>query len=135
MVPVLSGLRYEGAPMSALPTYSEEAAREVFESARKAGAECIRLKGGAGYAVGLAVREVVTAVVADAGAVLPVSTVQASGELAGVALSVPTRVGRSGVLEIPPLNLSEEEGRGLKRSAEVLRETIAGLRKGLTSET
>ena len=134
MVPVLSGLRYDGSPMSALPTYSEEAAREVFESARKAGAECIRLKGGAGYAVGLAVREVVTAVVADAEAVLPVSTLQGSGELAGVALSVLTRVGRSGVLELPPLNLSEEESRGLKRSAEVLRGTIAALHKGLTSE-
>ncbi|MCJ7750957.1 MAG: lactate dehydrogenase, partial [Armatimonadetes bacterium] len=60
MVPIFSGLRYDGSPMAELPGYSDQAARDAFQSTRTAGAECLRLKGGAGYAVGLAVREVVT---------------------------------------------------------------------------
>ena len=134
MVAAYSTLRYrsagpqscgQGEPLSDLPGYSDDSARQAFEATRTAGAECIRLKGGAGYAVGLAVREVVAAVLGDTGAVLPISTVQESGELRGVALSRPTRVGRSGWSEHPPIELSQQEHRALVRSAEVLRETIA----------
>ncbi len=127
MVPIFSGLRYEGEPISRLPQYSEEVVREAFEATRRAGAECLRLKGGAGYAVGLAVREVVTAVLRDAGASLPVSTLQPAGEFEGVAFSLLTCIGRTGVVRLVPTELSGDERRGLKRSAEVLRERIAGL--------
>ncbi len=125
MVASYSTLRYRGEPISMLPGYSEEIARRAFEATRTAGAEALRLKGGAGYAVGLAVREVVTAILGDTGAVLPVSTLQESGELKGVAISRPTRVGRSGWLGYEPFTLSEDEHRALVRSAELLRETIA----------
>jgi L-lactate dehydrogenase len=125
MVPVVSGLRWNGKPIADLSSCSDELIRKAVDATRTAGAECLRLKGGAGYAVGLAVREVVAAILGDSGAVLPVSTVQDSGELKGVALSVPTRIGKRGWLAHEPLNLSPEEHRGLLRSAEVLRETIA----------
>jgi len=127
MVPVLSGLRYEGRPLTALPSYSQAAVQEAFDATRTAGAQCLKLKGGAGYAVGLAVREVVTAILEDSDAVLPVSTLHDSGEFGGVALSLPTRVGRRGVRGVVDIDLSEDECRGLARSAEVLRETIARL--------
>jgi L-lactate dehydrogenase len=124
MVAAYSTLSYQGEPLSELRGYSEEIGQRAFEATRAAGAECLRLKGGAGYAVGLAVREVVAAILGDTGAVLPVSTVQESGELRGVAISRPTRVGRSGWLEHMPVELSQEEHKALVRSAEVLRETI-----------
>ncbi len=130
MVPAYSTLRYDGKPLSSLPNYSEDAAHRAFEATLTAGTECLRLKGGAGYAVGLAVREVVSAILADTGAVLPVSTLQETGELQGVALSRPTRVGRSGWLEHVALDLSSEEHRALTRSAGLLRETIALLQSG-----
>jgi L-lactate dehydrogenase len=130
MVPIVSKLRWDGKPISELPTYSDEAVRRAVEATRTAGAECIRLKGGAGYAVGLAVREVVAAVLGDTGAVLPVSTLQECGELQGIALSRPTRVGRSGWLAYEELALSQDEHRALLRSAEVLRQTIALLQAG-----
>lgn len=130
MVPIFSSLRCRGRPISEAPGYSREVARQAFEVTRTAGAECLRLKGGAGYAVGLAVKQVVMAVLGDSGAVLPVSTVQAVGEFSGVAFSRPTRVGRSGIKEILDLPLSEEEHRGLLRSAELLGETMAHLRAG-----
>ncbi len=127
MVPIFSALRYDGRPMPSLSQYSEKAVRDAFESTRTAGAECIRLKGGAGYAVGLAIREVVSSVLQDEGAVLPVSTLQPPGEFGGVAFSLPTRVARSGAQELVHTELSEEEQAGLLRSAEVLRSTIADL--------
>lgn len=133
MVPVFSQLRYDGRPIWELPGYSEEGARKAFEAARTAGAECLRLKGGAGYAVGLAIREVVAAILGDSRAVLPVSTLAESEQFHGVALSRPTRVGRSGWLEDVHTDLSEEEHRGLIRSAEILRETLASLRAGPSS--
>jgi len=130
MVPVVSQLRYDGKPISEMPDYSDGAVQEAVQATLTAGAQCLRLKGGAGYAVGAAVRDVVAAILGDSDAVLPVSTVDDSGEFQGVALSRPTRLGRSGWRERLSIPLSEEEHRALLRSAEVLRQTIAGLRAG-----
>ena len=126
MVPVFSSLRYDGAPISAAPGYSEAVVREAFEATRRAGADVIRLKGGAGYAVGLAVREVVGAILRDGNQTLPVSTRQEEGEFAGVAFSLPTVVGRKGA-GAAEVDLTQEEHKALRESAEVLRETIAAL--------
>ncbi len=128
MVPIFSSLHYDGRPLSELPGYSKELTAQVFEATRTAGAECLRLKGGAGYAVGLAIREVVMAILGDSRAVLPVSTVQTEGEFSGIAFSRSTRVGRAGALGYVDLPLSEEEHRGMRQSAEVLRETLGRLR-------
>jgi L-lactate dehydrogenase len=69
-------------------------------------------------------------VLGDTGAVLPVSTLDDSGEFRGVALSRPTRVGRGGWLEHVDIDLSEAERRGLLESAEVLDNTLKDLRAG-----
>jgi len=124
MVPILSLLAYQGAPLSSASGYSEDLVKEAVVATRGAGADCIRLKGGAGYAVGLAVRQVVMAVLRDAGEVLPVSTLQRSGEFQGVALSLPTEIGRKGVGQVVVPMLSEEEHRGLLQSAKLLRDTL-----------
>jgi L-lactate dehydrogenase len=130
MVPVFSALRYDGRPMASVSGYSQEAARETFAATRSAGADILRLKGGAGYAVGLAVRQVVAAILEDRSAVLPVSTLHTAGEFRDVAFSLPTRLGHRGVREVLTLDLAEEERRGLKESAEVLRQNIARLGGG-----
>jgi L-lactate dehydrogenase len=127
MVPIFSSLRYHGAPISAAPGYSEAVVRDAFEATRRAGADVIRLKGGAGYAVGLAVREVVGAILRDGNQTLPVSTRQEEGEFAGVAFSLPTVVGRKGARAAARADSTQEEHKALRRSAEVLRETIAAL--------
>lgn len=128
MVPVLSGLRYQGQPLSSLPGHSDHLVQEAFEATRTAGAECLRLKGGAGYAVGLAVRQVVEAVLDDTGAVLPVCTLHRSGPFGGVAFSLPTRLGRAGVLSVSYDDLTDTERTALQLSAGVLRKTIARLK-------
>lgn len=129
MVPVFSLIGYNGLPLASLPGYRPEAVQEAFAATRTAGAECLRLKGGAGYAVGLAVREVVAALLADSGAVLPLSTLQPAGEFHGVAFSLPTRVDRRGVRDLVWLPLSEEERQRLLHSADVLRASISQLNR------
>ena len=58
----------------------------------------IKLKGGAGFAVGLSIREVVHSVALDQKRILPVSSlVNGPYGLRDVCISVPTVVGRNGV--------------------------------------
>jgi len=130
MVPAFSSLRCDGAPIAGLPGYSQQVAEEAFAATRTAGAECLRLKGGAGYAVGLAIRQVVEAILLDTGAVLPVSSLQGGGVHGGVAYSLPTRVGRRGRLGLVEVGLTEEERRGVQQSAETLANTIGALQGG-----
>jgi len=125
MVPIWSTATVNGVPIKNLPGYSETAVQEIFERTKGSGAEVIRLKGGAGYAVGVAVREVVNAIALDRKAVLPVSSLlQGAYGIRQVCLSVPTVVGRFGVEGHVEMGLWPKELSGLQRSAEVLRETI-----------
>jgi L-lactate dehydrogenase len=98
----------------------------VFEFTRKSGAEVIRLKGGAGRAVGVSIKEVVEAIALDSHAILPVSAVQ-NGKLGidGISLSLPTVVGRHGVVEIIEPAVSAEEKELLHKSAASLKEIWA----------
>jgi malate dehydrogenase (NAD) (EC 1.1.1.37) len=125
MVPVWSSATVGGVPISSHPKGSPENLAEVTEFTRKSGAEVIRLKGGAGYAVGWAIRELVKAIADDSHSVLPVSTLM-TGQLGinDVCFSLPTVVGRAGVLEVIEPVLSEDEKAKLQESAKVLRQTI-----------
>ncbi len=126
MVPIWSAATANGVPISCFPNYSEEKASAVFQATKKAGAEAIRLKGGAGYAVGLSIRQVVNAIALDSREVLPVSTLQTGlFGINGVCLSVPTIVGRQGVVSHIEIGLSSEETEMLKQSGLVLAETMS----------
>jgi len=128
MVPVWSCATIGGAPISSFPGYNEEKVREIFAFTNKSGAEVIRLKGGAGYAVGVAIRELVHAVILDSQAVLPVSSYQ-TGVLGidGICLSLPTVIGRSGVKKVVDIALDEKELEGIRNCAKVLKERMTQL--------
>ena len=128
MVPILSSATVGGVPMASIPGFTEESVRGVFEFTRKSGAEVIRLKGGAGRAVGVSIKEVVEAIALDSEAILPVSSVQ-SGTLgiSEIALSLPTKVGRAGVLQVLEPAVSLEEREGLHKSAASLKEVLASV--------
>lgn len=126
MVPIWSTATANGVPVQSLPNYSPEKMQEVFELTKKSGAEVIRLKGGAGYAVGIAIREVVHTLLLDTRQILPVSTLQTGlYGIEDVCLSVPTIVGRGGVKQQIEMKLAEDELQALRRSAQVLKETLA----------
>jgi L-lactate dehydrogenase len=122
MVPVWSSAKYKGGPISSIPGFNQEEAQGVFEFTKKSGAEVIRLKGGAGRAVGVSIQQVVEAIAKDSGRVLPVSSLQKGvAGVEGVCLSLPTKVGRAGAVEVLEPSINDAERAGLHNSAEVLR--------------
>jgi L-lactate dehydrogenase len=125
MVPIFSSATIGGVPLSSIPNYESEV-QGVFEFTRKSGAEVIRLKGGAGRAVGVSIGEVVHAIALNSEAVLPVSSVQ-GGKLgiSDISLSLPTKVGRRGVVEVMEPAVNENEREGLMASAQSLKDVFA----------
>ena len=125
MVPVWSSATVGGLPLEKFPGWSTKLAEELFTRTKGSGAEVIKKKGGAGFAVGLSIQEVIESVALDRRRLLPVSSVQnGCYGLRDVALSVPTIVGRRGVVTTHELELWPKEVQGLRKSAQVLRETI-----------
>jgi L-lactate dehydrogenase len=124
MVPILSSATIGGVPMTTIPNYAVEI-QGVFDFTRKSGAEVIRLKGGAGRAVGISIKEVVEAIALDSEKVLPVSAHQ-TGKLgiSDISLSLPTKVGRKGVIEIMEPIVNDEEREGLHKSAQSLKDVL-----------
>jgi L-lactate dehydrogenase len=125
MVPIWSSATIGGLPLERYPGWSINLQNELFTRTKGSGAEVIKKKGGAGFAVGLAIREVIEAIALDRHAILPVSSLQnGCYDLRNVAISVPTIVGRGGVLGTHEIELWPKELQALKRSGQVLRETI-----------
>ncbi|GIW93108.1 MAG: lactate dehydrogenase [Pirellulaceae bacterium] len=125
MVPIWSSATVGGLPLEKYPGWSHQAAQEVFQRTRGSGAEVIAKKGGAGFAVGIAIRDVVHAIALDQRRVLPVSTVQEGlYDIRDVALSVPTVVGRGGVIDRLAIDLWPKELTALRKSGQVLRQTL-----------
>jgi L-lactate dehydrogenase len=125
MVPIWSSATINGLPLEQWPGFDGGLGKEVFDETKGAGAQVIKLKGGAGFAVGLSIREVVHSIILDQRKVLPVSTlVNGAYGLFDVCLSVPTEVGCGGARKQIELALSPKERLGLQNSARVLRETI-----------
>jgi L-lactate dehydrogenase len=128
MVPILSSATIGGVSLASVPGYSDAEVQGVFEFTRKSGAEVIRLKGGAGRAVGVSIKEVVENIALNTEAVLPVSSVQ-HGKLgiSDIALSLPTKVGRKGAHEVLEPAVSAQEKEGLLKSAKSLKDVFAQL--------
>jgi L-lactate dehydrogenase len=126
MVPIWSSAAINGVPLCSFPNYDETAVKGIFDFTKKSGAEVIRLKGGAGYAVGLAIKVVVDAIILDKKAILPVSSLMKGFMgISDVCFSVPTVIGRGGVEGLIEIVLSDDEKAALISSAGVLKQTIS----------
>jgi L-lactate dehydrogenase len=133
MVPIWSSASVAGLPLEKYPGYTAKLGADVFQRAKTSGAEMIKKKTGAGFAVGVSIAEVIHAVALDSKRVLPVSTVQSGAYgLRDVAISVPTVVGRAGAERLLELELWPKELQGLKRSGAVLQETLGQVLSGAT---
>lgn len=131
MVPVWSSASIAGLPLEKYPGYTPQLGADVFQRAKTSGAEMIKKKTGAGFAVGVSIAEVIHAIALDRKRVLPVSTVLTGAYgLRNVAISVPTVVGRRGAEQIIEIDLWPKELQALKRSASVLQETVAATKFG-----
>lgn len=106
------------------PEYLAETAREVTQAAYKV----IAGKGATNYAIGLSGARIVEALLRDDKAVLPVSTVlDGQHGISGVALSLPSVVGRGGVHTVLEMPMDDGELTALQHSADTLRHTLGTL--------
>ncbi|HZZ73408.1 MAG TPA: lactate/malate dehydrogenase family protein [Pirellulales bacterium] len=125
MVPIWSSATAAGLPLDKYPNWTNQLANELFTRTKGSGAEVIKKKGGAGFAVGLSIQEVIESIALDKRKTLPISSLQAGCYgLKDVSISVPTVVGRAGVLATQEIDLWPKELQALKNSAQTLRETL-----------
>ena len=125
MVPIWSSATVGGLPLEKYPNWSNNTGNQIFTRTKGSGAEVIGKKGGAGFAVGIAIRDVIESILLDSRKILPVSTVQSGCYgIRDVALSVPTVVGTCGAVDRIELELWPKEMQGLRSSAAALRPTL-----------
>lgn len=125
MVPIWSSATIGCLPLDKFSGWTPQLAGELFQRTKGSGAEVISKKGGAGFAVGIAIRDVIHSVALDQQRLLPVSTIQEGCYgIRDVALSVPTVVGRKGALSRHEIDLWPKETQALRNSGNVLRQTL-----------
>ena len=100
----------------------------MYEDVKNSAYEIIKKKGATYYAIAVAVARIVECIAGDENSILTVSSVF-SGEygIEDVALSVPTKVGGDGIEKILEVPFSHEEMKGLRESADTLKEQIKQL--------
>ena len=91
--------------------------RSVEEYVRQGNINIIKGKGASEFAIGTAIARIVEIILRDECSVIPVS---AYSERYAVTLSLPRRVGRSGVLNEFEIETNKEEQIGLEKSVEAL---------------
>ncbi len=125
MVPLARYSTVAGIPITKL--LPQERIDAIIERTRKAGGEIVSLlkTGSAYYAPGLAVTEMVAAILHDKHKILPCAA-YLDGEygLTGTYVGVPIQLGREGMEKIIEIELTEEETTALHSSADAVMELI-----------
>lgn len=126
MIPAWSSAAVNGLPLAGLPGFNAGVQNKIFERTRGSGAEVIKRKGGAGWAVAIAIRDVIHAIALDHQSLLPVSSLQSGCYgVRDICLSVPTVVGKGGVQKHVEIELWPKEKLGIQKSGKSLKETLA----------
>jgi L-lactate dehydrogenase len=130
MVPIWSTATAGGIPLVKLDNFGANVQQRVFERTKSSGAEAIKLKGGAGWAVALSIAEVIHPMALNQPKVLPIST-QLSGEygIRGTCTSLPTLVGKAGVSKRYEVELWPREISSIQTGAKQLDATYAQVMK------
>ena len=100
----------------------------LYQSVRDSAYEIIKRKGATYYGIAMAVGRIAEAIVRDEHAVLPISAVlEGQYGQEGLALSLPSIVGRNGLEEVLEVPMSQGERLALDASARQMKEAIAAL--------
>lgn len=111
----LTGIACTEADMTAIEMRVRDAAYEI-----------IRRKGATNFAIAAALTRIIEAVVRDQASVLTVSTlVEGHYGIHGICLSLPAILDRSGIRQVMPVPLSEQEVSRLLNSAAAVRDMMA----------
>jgi len=127
MVSVVSATTVGGVPLTKL--VPQERIGEIVERTAKGGGEVVNLLGtSAWYAPGAAAAQMVHAVMLDEKRVLP-CTAFLDGEygIDGLYMGVPVKLGADGLEEVVQLELTEDEQKALRESADAVREVVGVL--------
>ncbi len=133
MLPVWSSATVDGFPLTKFPGVTPAFQNQIFERTQKSGAEVISRKGGAGWAVGVGIAEVIESIALNRGRILPVSSrIRGAYGIRNISLSVPTRVTRDGATEHLELELWPKELTALQYYAHALLKTRTQVRQTLS---
>ncbi len=131
--PVWSMANIGGAKMipdtwESLSQNDKEELNSLFNEVKNAAYDIIKLKGYTSYAIGLAVTDIVKAIIRSQERILTVSTlINGLYGINDICLSVPTVVNERGALKTVNLSLNETEKKQLVNSAKVLQEVFEKL--------
>jgi L-lactate dehydrogenase len=124
----LGGLALDQAARARGCPWDDGVRAAIFEGTRTAAYEIVKRKRATYYAIGLALRVLVEAVLRDQQTVLTVSApVRGTYGVTGMSLSLPAIVGRAGVAGILELPLDDAERAGFVASASALKERLAAV--------
>jgi L-lactate dehydrogenase len=126
-----------GMPLDAFARFqhvdlSESIRNEIDHKVRRAAYHIIDGKGATYYGIASALSRIVDVILHDQRSVLTVCA--PSAEVAGVqnvTIALPRLIGGSGVIETFPLPLSDHELQQLQRSATVIQDTLADLKRAM----
>ena len=125
MVPVVGSTTVGGTSITRL--LSRERIEEIVQRTRDGGGEIVNLlkTGSAYYAPSAAITQMVEAILLDKKEILP-CTAYLEGEygIDGLYAGVPVKLGAAGVIEVVEFDLTAEESKALKSSAETVRELL-----------
>jgi L-lactate dehydrogenase len=125
-----SSARIGGVPLAALLRKRGETLKDVRakleQEVRYANITIIEGHNASQYGIGIVSARITEMVLSDERAVVPVGSLQKDF---GVTLSLPSVVGRGGVIEVLQPELSEEEREGLKKSGESLRVALERVKR------
>jgi len=131
MVPIWSMAQVANLPLDKYPGVTPNLISEIETKTRGSGAEVIKKKGGAGFAVGVSIADVVHSIALDDHRIHPVSSLMSGAYgIRDVCLSIPTVIGRTGVQSHIEVELWSKERTALVQSGNVLKETISKVLKG-----
>ena len=98
---------------------------EIYNEVKNAAYQIIERKGATYYAVALAVKRIVEAILRDENSILTVSSLlEDKYGVSGVCLSLPSIVNSSGISSVLDLPLNSEEISLFRKSAESMKEVI-----------
>lgn len=124
-----SGARVGGAPLRAWLGWAADVEERIAHEVRSAAYDVMQRKGATNHAIGLVSANVLRSMLRGERRMLTVSRVQAGAlGLNGVALLLPTVIGRDGGTCVVEPAVDETEREELARSAQVLRRVISSLK-------
>ena len=127
MFPVWSSANIAGAPLADMIECAGGSCEEILERTIDSAAEIIKKAGATYYGVANATARIISVMLKDENAVLPISKVLGDDYtgISGVALSLPYVLNKTGIVRSIPISMNEAEKECLRASAEKLKNIIA----------